>query len=130
MEAENAQDSEQHLNNNNPPPPIINAPADKPDNTQQTQNTQTPPQEPVRIIIEKDERRNAQSVVANIISGCAVVLAAIALIYTYKLYGETTKANNTSDSTLQLSRQQFEQSKRDNEETKRIQVKRDAADCN
>ncbi|MES2794803.1 MAG: hypothetical protein V4683_02500 [Bacteroidota bacterium] len=67
--------------------------------------------EPTKIIIVDDKSKDNNPVIANILSGLALVLAAFVFGFTYLLFEETKSANKISKDALKLSREQFEQSR-------------------
>ncbi len=134
METENPENGQQEPNNSNTPPPpippdVIPPPANKPQNPNDRQSSQAVPTEPTKIIITDDKRKDKQALIANIISGLGFLLAIAIFIITYLLFKEAVSQNKTAENNLQLARDQFEQSKRDNEQAKRIQADKDVTDA-
>jgi hypothetical protein len=125
MEPEEEQHKEEQLDNNNNPlqptmsPNAIDTPTNEESAIKQTEVTTPQPQEPVRIIIEQDKRNDKHSAIANVLSFLGLCLAGAALFYTYKLYDKTIEANKISQNSLTLAREQFQQSKKDNDSAKK-----------
>lgn len=124
MEPEEEQHRKEQLNDNDQPQPpmqpdFIDNPPNEEGSKNQTEITQAPQQEPIRIIIEQDKRKDTNAAISNILSFLALCLAGAAFFYTYKLYDKTIEANNISKNSLSLATEQFEQSKKDNDAARR-----------
>ena len=124
-------------NSNNPP---ANNSSGTPSGNGNANSTHTIHHEPINITIQpnQEEDRNAIeanrlndaanriSTKANHVSIAGLIVAVAVFLFTYLLFRETQKANETSKNALQLNRDQFAQSKIDNETNRKLQDQKDS----
>lgn len=88
----------------------VNAIPEQETTAQQTNETSQVVSEPIKVIIDSDNRKSSAARIANIIAAVSVIISGVMFYYTFRLFSETQRANNIADSNYHLAKAAFESS--------------------